>query len=260
MKTDSTFRILILDLIVRTFIFFIYLFILYSQIIKTFELSSDLSTILIVLPLILLLPDGPVLNYISEKRWKQRVRRIKQKYKSKLENQLERLITKNQKVLKEKEDQYNNLQKSYEESLVEIEKELDDALNEDIGEDIDNSDLLLFSAMINPSGNNPRKESVTLLNTAHKTIDLDEWSIQDKAGRITKLSGEITGRKTKTISINGNQSNVMLSNSGGDIYLYHKNKKIEHVHYSEFAARQKGTEVYFLRGKGYALSLVESDE
>jgi uncharacterized protein YukJ len=89
----------------------------------------------------------------------------------------------------------------------------------------------------------PERETVTLLNTSDRGVDLSGWQIKDKQKNAMTLSGEIPAGETMRIPI---QAPVTLSNRGGIITLLNANGvKVHGVSYTRDQARQPGRTVPF---------------
>ena len=89
----------------------------------------------------------------------------------------------------------------------------------------------------------PERETVTLLNTADVTVDLEGWQIKDKQKATMTLSGSIAAGATQLIKI---KPPVTLSNKGGIITLLNdKGIKVHGVSYTKEQARQPGRTIPF---------------
>ena len=89
----------------------------------------------------------------------------------------------------------------------------------------------------------PERETVTLLNTSDRPVDLTGWQIRDKEKASMVLSGEIGAGATKVVEI---RSPVSLSNRGGIITLVNaEGIKVHGVSYTRGQARQPGRTIPF---------------
>ena len=89
----------------------------------------------------------------------------------------------------------------------------------------------------------PERETVTLLNTSDRPVDLTGWQIRDKEKASMTLGGEIGAGATKVVEI---RSPVSLSNRGGIITLLNaEGIKVHGVSYTRDQARQPGRTIPF---------------
>jgi hypothetical protein len=89
----------------------------------------------------------------------------------------------------------------------------------------------------------PERETVTLLNTADRAVDLSGWQIKDKQKNVISLSGSIAAGETMRIPM---QAPVALSNRGGIITLLDdRGIKVHGVSYTREQARQPGRTIPF---------------
>jgi len=89
----------------------------------------------------------------------------------------------------------------------------------------------------------PERETVTLLNTSDRDVDLSGWQVKDKQKNTMVLSGNIGAGETMRIPI---QAPVALSNRGGVITLLNANGvKVHGVSYTRDQARQPGRTIPF---------------
>lgn len=110
---------------------------------------------------------------------------------------------------------------------------------------VSNPAVYIERALVNPIGNDPRKEIVVLGNTTSSAIDLTGWSIVDKNNKAEHVSGiTLSPGESHRIVLSGNTA--QLGNSGGTIRL--RNATGEQVHavsYSKDDARTEGRYVRF---------------
>ena len=100
----------------------------------------------------------------------------------------------------------------------------------------------IVAALVNDTAS-PEHETVTLLNTSDRAIDLDGWALADKMKRRMPLSGEIARGGTLVIDVT---APVELSNQGGIITLLNeRGMKVHGVSYTRDQARTLGLTVPF---------------
>ncbi len=89
----------------------------------------------------------------------------------------------------------------------------------------------------------PERETVTLLNTSDRPVDLGGWTIADKQKNKMRLSGAIEAGATRVVVM---QDPVKLSNKGGIISLLDaRGIKVHGVAYTKEQARQPGRTIPF---------------
>ena len=106
-------------------------------------------------------------------------------------------------------------------------------------------DLRIVAALINPSGDDVGLESVTLLNTSSKTINLVGWSLADRNKRKHPLpdSAVLAGDSLR-IGLSG--STIQLSNQGGIITLLDPDGiKVHGIAYTADAVKEQGRTITF---------------
>jgi uncharacterized protein YukJ len=79
-------------------------------------------------------------------------------------------------------------------------------------------DLRIVAALINPAGDDVGRESVTLLNTSARTLNLDGWMLADRNKRKHTLP-DLTVPPGDTVRIRLAGSTIQLGNKGGIITL-----------------------------------------
>ncbi len=106
-------------------------------------------------------------------------------------------------------------------------------------------DVRIIAALLNPAGNDPGHERLTLLNTTPQTIDLNGWAIADKNKRKTVLTGPQLAPGAATM-IELPKDGAQLSNDGGIISLLNAaGLKIHGVSYTKAEAARQGWTVVF---------------
>jgi hypothetical protein len=100
----------------------------------------------------------------------------------------------------------------------------------------------IVAALVNDVAS-PEQETVTLLNTADRAIDLQGWALADKMKHRMPLSGTIGKGGTLTISV---EKPLELSNRGGIISLLdERGVKVHGVAYTREQARTPGVTIAF---------------
>jgi uncharacterized protein YukJ len=113
------------------------------------------------------------------------------------------------------------------------------------GQPPDGGDLSIriVGALVNPGGDDQRRESVLLLNTTVNDVNLGGWAIANKAKERYALTGTIKAGETLTFGL---PAQVPLSNKGGIITLLDSSGlKIHGVSYTKQQASQEGRIVVF---------------
>jgi len=101
----------------------------------------------------------------------------------------------------------------------------------------------IIAAMVNPVGVDADQETVTLLNTTAKTINLTGWALVDRAKEKTPLSGTILKGGTLLIPVT---APMTLSNKGGIITLLNdKGIKVDGVSYTKAQSGAEGETITF---------------
>jgi hypothetical protein len=107
-------------------------------------------------------------------------------------------------------------------------------------------DVRIIAALVNPVGNDPGRENVTLVHTGPHKISIDGWRLRDKNGNVEVLSGvELTPGVPHTVVLTGN--GAQLSNKGSTITLLRDDgATIHQVSYSKSQARNENKTLLFL--------------
>jgi len=109
-----------------------------------------------------------------------------------------------------------------------------------IGSGASESDLIkirIVEAVPNPYGPDAGRETVTLRNVTSRELDLNNWSILDRAGNEESLTGKIKSYQEQAICLRGD---VKLGNNGGVIKLRNPDGIIvEMVTYGKAKENQK---------------------
>src|SRR5262245_80758 len=78
----------------------------------------------------------------------------------------------------------------------------------------------IIAAIVNPRGDDPQKESVTILNTSDDTLDVRDWRILDQHDKADAISGKLEPGEALVFRLTGN--GAQLGNKGGTISLLNK--------------------------------------
>ncbi|MDJ0617616.1 MAG: hypothetical protein QNJ63_12875 [Calothrix sp. MO_192.B10] len=106
------------------------------------------------------------------------------------------------------------------------------------------NDVRIMAALINRQGDDKGKETVTLLNISPNALDLTDWLLKDKLGNSLNLGGNnIAPGGTTTIALSGDD--VILSNSGGKIFLYNGQNLVHEVSYTPAEVGEQGWTTVF---------------
>jgi poly(U)-specific endoribonuclease len=127
------------------------------------------------------------------------------------------------------------------------------------GEIIDNNDgsqepdiapivsgkVKILAALVNPIGEDPGGETITLQNMSSSTIDLEGWRLLDKMNnKFTIADLKLRGGSAATIILPKNS--IQLSNKGGEIRLINpRNEVVHRVTYSKEQASREGLTITF---------------
>ncbi len=104
--------------------------------------------------------------------------------------------------------------------------------------------VCIIAALVNPTGPDRGLESVTILNTTPKSIDLNGWKLADSKKKKAQLSGILKAGQTMTVSLPG--TGIELPNDGGIITLLDKKGlKVHGVSYTAKDAAKEGWTIVF---------------
>jgi uncharacterized protein YukJ len=102
----------------------------------------------------------------------------------------------------------------------------------------------IVGALVNPGGDDPGKESVTIFNTSLAAIMVDDWRILDRRDQADVLRGTIPHGEARTFVLTGR--GAQLSNEGGTISLLDaRGLKVDGVAYTKAQAKRQGTALTF---------------
>jgi len=107
------------------------------------------------------------------------------------------------------------------------------------------SDIKMIAALVNPTGNDVGKESITIINTSSIALSLTNWRIVDKNDNYTSFSiPAIEGGETHRVILDG--KGAQLSNKDGVIKLLNEQGEMVHlVSYSRGQVREQGKTILF---------------
>jgi hypothetical protein len=110
-----------------------------------------------------------------------------------------------------------------------------------------NSPVRIIAALINPLGDDPGKETVTLINTQSASVSLEGWYLLDAMNNRYVLSDQaniLAAGATTAITLPRNS--IQLSNKGGEIRLLNRDGKFVHsVSYTKSQAQEQGRTLVF---------------
>ena len=103
----------------------------------------------------------------------------------------------------------------------------------------------IVAALLNPPGDDPGREQVTLINTTPASIDLMGWAIADRNKRKSVLPGpKLAPGATTTVTLP--KDGAQLANDGGIITLLDANGiKIDGVSYTKHDGARQGWTIVF---------------
>ncbi len=109
------------------------------------------------------------------------------------------------------------------------------------------SPVRIIAALVNPLGDDPGKETVTLINTGAASVSLEGWFLLDAMNNRYVLSDQsniMAPGATFTITLPKNS--MQLSNKGGEIRLLNRDGKVVHrVSYTKAQAQEQGRTLIF---------------
>jgi poly(U)-specific endoribonuclease len=107
------------------------------------------------------------------------------------------------------------------------------------------SDIRILSALVNPVGDDPGKETVTLLNTGSASASLEGWFLVDKMGNRFAVNDIVLASGVAQTVLLPKHS-IQLSNKGGEIRLVNRDGHTAHiVSYSKAQAQDEGRTIVF---------------
>jgi hypothetical protein len=109
------------------------------------------------------------------------------------------------------------------------------------------SSIRIIAALINPLGDDPGQEKVTLINTGPADVSIEGWFLLDAMNNRYVLPGtpnEIAAGATVAITLPKNS--IQLSNKGGEVRLLNRDGKVVHrVSYTKSQAQEQGRTIIF---------------
>ncbi len=103
--------------------------------------------------------------------------------------------------------------------------------------------IRIVAALVNPVGDDPGKETVTLLNASPAQIKLNGWKIADRLKNKQNLNGAINPGASLVVTLS---PTVQLSNDGGIITLLDsQGLKVDGVAYTKQQASKQGWTIVF---------------
>lgn len=105
-------------------------------------------------------------------------------------------------------------------------------------------DVVIIAARVNPTGHDPGRETVLLLNTMSHSIDMNGWTLMDKNKRKHQLEGKLAPGDVLTVTLSG--QTIQLSNKGSIITLLNsEGLKVHGVQYTKKDASGQGRTIVF---------------
>jgi hypothetical protein len=105
----------------------------------------------------------------------------------------------------------------------------------------------IIAALVNPSGHDEDKETVTLINTGATPVSLEAWALLDAQNHryvLPDLGGPLGAGLTTLVRLPRNS--IQLSNKGGEIRLLNRDGSVVHrVSYSKVQAAEQGRTLTF---------------
>ena len=106
------------------------------------------------------------------------------------------------------------------------------------------TEVRIVAALVNPSGADPGKESVTLIKVSPTPVDLKGWALADCLKRKHSHNGTIPPGAVMTVLLSG--TDIQLSNCGGIITLLKQDVlKIDGVSYTKEEVTKQGWTTVF---------------
>jgi hypothetical protein len=101
----------------------------------------------------------------------------------------------------------------------------------------------IVAALVNPPGEDPRRETVTLINTTPARVDLAGWKLVDARENAERLAGAIEPHGVRTVRLAGT---LQLGNRGGALKLVDPaGAAVDEVEYSREQAQEENRLVVF---------------
>lgn len=100
------------------------------------------------------------------------------------------------------------------------------------------SPVRIVAALVNPVGDDPGMENVTLLNTASEAVSLEGWFLVDRMHNRFALK-EVRLDRGGAVTVALPRNSVQLSNKGGEVRLVNRDGHTAHV--VSYSRRRRGT-------------------
>jgi poly(U)-specific endoribonuclease len=109
------------------------------------------------------------------------------------------------------------------------------------------SSVRIVAALVNPMGDDPGRETVTLINTGTAEVSLEGWMLLDAMNHRYQVSDQVAKIAAGgTFVIRLPKNSVQLSNKGGEIRLLNREGKVAHqVSYTKKQAQEQGITILF---------------
>jgi hypothetical protein len=103
----------------------------------------------------------------------------------------------------------------------------------------------ILAALVNPAGDDPEKETVTLINTGSNPVSLEAWHLRSVSGKRHDL-GVVSLDGGMAITVVLPRNSIQLSNKGGEILLVDRDGRLVHrVSYTKAQATEQGRTITF---------------
>lgn len=106
--------------------------------------------------------------------------------------------------------------------------------------------IKIIAALVNPTGHDPGKESITLINTSPTPMTINNWEIMDRNGNKSSFStSSIEGGDTFRVVLDGNGAQLSNSKDGTIKLLNEHGEMVDLVSYSKSKVREQGRTILF---------------
>ncbi|MFZ4658631.1 MAG: lamin tail domain-containing protein [Caldilineaceae bacterium] len=105
----------------------------------------------------------------------------------------------------------------------------------------------IIAALVNPLGDDPGQETVTLINTGATRVSLEGWFLLDAMNNRYVLADQALALAAgATVAIALPKNSIQLSNKGGEIRLLNRDSNVAHrVSYTKGQAQEQGRTLLF---------------
>ncbi len=109
------------------------------------------------------------------------------------------------------------------------------------------SPVRIVAALVNPMGDDPGQETITLINTGTAAVSLEGWALMDAMNHRFQVSDQAAMLAAGGVFvITLPKNSVQLSNKGGEIRLLNRAGKVAHqVSYTKAQAQEQGVTILF---------------